>query len=79
MPSMWLWLSFRFLVHLVSWTNGVVGTVECAFVWEGGWDGMGWGGGGGVMVDTSGGVTQPSPQMTNIAQHFRDCHSHSDT
>lgn len=45
MPSMWLWLSFRFLVHLVSWTNGVVGTVECAFVWEGG----GWG--VGVMVE----------------------------
>lgn len=22
---------------------------------------------------------QLSPQMTNIAQHFRDCHSHSDT
>lgn len=49
MPSMWLWLSFRFLVHLVSWTNGVVGTVECAFGWEGG---LGVGGGG-VIVDTS--------------------------
>lgn len=35
MPSIWLWLSFRFLVHLVSWTNGVVGTVECAFGWGG--------------------------------------------
>lgn len=32
MPSIWLWLSFRFLLHLVSWTNGLVGTVEGAFL-----------------------------------------------
>lgn len=46
MPSMWLWLSFfRFLVHLVSWTNGVVGTVGGAF--------LGGEGGGVVVADTS--------------------------
>lgn len=46
---------------LVSWTNGVVGTVECVFGWVGGARWLG--------------VTQPSPRMANIAQHFRDCHS----
>ena len=40
---------FRFLVHLVSWTNGVVGTVECAFL--GGW-GVGVGVWEGVIADT---------------------------
>ena len=40
---------FCFLVHLVSWTNGVVGTVECAFGLEvGGVIGGVWGGVGGL-------------------------------
>lgn len=50
MPSIGLWLSFRFLVHLVSWTNGVVGTVECGVV---GWLG--------VIADTSGACDAAQP------------------
>lgn len=32
-----------------------------------------------VKTDVCVCVTQPGPRMTNIAQHFIDCHSHSDT
>ena len=71
MPSIWLWLSFfRFLVHLVSWTNGVVGTVECAFGSEVG--GVVLGGWGWDIADTS--VVWHSP-----AHKWRTSHSTLET